>query len=67
MTTNSIPTILNRDLQGRLRRKLTVLKLGKWISRHAFDLFGIDDDRYDKDFYSIDMSSQNPRWPPPTA
>lgn len=67
MTTNSIPTILNRDLQGRLRRKLTVLKLGKWISRHAFELFGIDDDRYDKDFYSIDMSSQNPRWPPPTA
>jgi ribose-phosphate pyrophosphokinase len=35
VTTNTIPSILNRDMQGRLRRKLTVLKLEKWISRYS--------------------------------
>jgi ribose-phosphate pyrophosphokinase len=65
MTTNTIPTILNRDSQGRLRRKLTVLKIGKWITRHLNKLIDDDSDQYRKNFYSVDMSSQNPRWPPP--
>ncbi len=65
MTTNTIPTILNRDSQGRLRRKLTVLKIGRWITRHLYKLMDEEGDLYKKNFYSIDMSSQNPRWPPP--
>lgn len=65
MTTNTIPTILNRDEQGRLRKKLVVLKLGKWVTRKLFQILGEDTDRYRKSFYSIDMSSQNPRWTPP--
>ena len=64
MTTNTISTILNRDEQGRLRKKLTVLKLSKWIARHVMGLLGTYDGRYDRAFYSIDMSSQNKRWPP---
>ncbi|MBO7130584.1 MAG: ribose-phosphate pyrophosphokinase [Fibrobacterales bacterium] len=64
MTTNTISTILNRDEQGRLRKKLTVLKLSKWIARHVMELLGTYDGRYDRAFYSIDMSSQNKRWPP---
>jgi ribose-phosphate pyrophosphokinase len=64
MTTSSLPDILNRDQQGRLRRKLVVLKLSKWITRYLLRLLEIDDKRYEKDFYSIDMSSKNPRWPP---
>ena len=66
MTTSSLTDILNRDQQGRLRRKLVVLKLSKWISRYVLRLLDIDDGRYEKDFYSIDMSSKNPRWPPPS-
>lgn len=66
MTTNTIPTILNRDQQGRLRRKLVVLKLGKWITRYILELLEMDDELYEKNFYSIDMSSQNLRWPPPS-
>ncbi len=64
MTTNTIPTILNRDEQGRLRKKLVVLKLSKWISRYVMHLLGTYDGRYDRAFYAIDMSSQNHRWPP---
>jgi len=66
MTTSSLPDIMNRDQQGRLRRKLVVLKLSKWISRYIMKLLNTDDGRYAKDFYSIDMSSKNPRWPPPS-
>tara|TARA_B110000483_G_scaffold73295_1_gene91198 strand:- start:2970 stop:4139 length:1170 start_codon:yes stop_codon:yes gene_type:complete len=66
LTSNSIPTILNRDEQGRLRRKLVVLKVGKWVADYLLnDILGEDDPRYEKDLYSIDMSSQNKRWPPP--
>jgi ribose-phosphate pyrophosphokinase len=65
MTTSSLPDIMNRDQQGRLRRKLVVLKLSKWISRYVLQQLNLDDGRYQKNFYSIDMSSKNPRWPPP--
>jgi ribose-phosphate pyrophosphokinase len=67
MTTNTIPTILNRDEQGRLRKKLVVLKIGKWMARAIHGILGVESELYRKNFYSIDMSSQNPRWPPPTV
>ena len=64
LTTSTLPDIMNRDCQGRLRKKLTVMKLGKWIARHVMQMYGLDDGRFEKDFYKIDMSSKNPRWPP---
>lgn len=68
LTSNTIPTILNRDEQGRLRRKLVVLKVGKWVARYLLDnILDEETGRYEKDLYSIDMSSQNKRWPPPQS
>jgi ribose-phosphate pyrophosphokinase len=62
LTTSTIPSILNRDCQGRLRRKLAVLKIGRWVSRRILQLLGADDERPGGDLYSVDMSSKNPRW-----
>jgi len=66
VTTNTIPSILNRDTQGRLRKKITVLKLERWIVRHIEAIFGkeVPDLDDDEDPYSVDMSSKNPRWRP---
>lgn len=61
VTTNTIPSILNRDMQGRLRRKLTVLKLEKWISRAILRYLGYETSSEDGS-YTVDMSSKNPRW-----
>jgi len=66
MTTNTLPDILNRDCQGRLRRKMVVLKLGQWIARYVLRMFNMDYSYLDKQFYMVDMSSKNPRWPPPS-
>ena len=62
VTTNTIPSILNRDMQGRLRRKLTVLKLEKWISRAILRYLGYETDVLEGGSYTVDMSSKNPRW-----
>jgi len=62
VTTNTIPSILNRDMQGRLRRKLTVLKLEKWISRYIMGYLGYEPDMVAGSTYTVDMSSKNPRW-----
>lgn len=62
LTTSTIPAILNRDSQGRLRRKLAVLKIGKWVSRYVLNHLGMDGGRFDNDPYTVDMSSKNPRW-----
>jgi ribose-phosphate pyrophosphokinase len=62
VTTNTIPSILNRDMQGRLRRKLTVLKLEKWISRYIMTYLGYEPDSVAGRTYTVDMSSKNPRW-----
>ncbi|MBK8802519.1 MAG: ribose-phosphate pyrophosphokinase [Fibrobacteres bacterium] len=62
LTLNTLPTILNRDTQGRLRKKMVVLKIEKWISRHLRSYFGQDSGKLEHDFYSVDMSSKNPRW-----
>ena len=61
VTTNTLPCILNRDMQGRLRRKLTVLKLEKWIARYVLDYLGFETDHLVGREYAVDMSSKNPR------
>ncbi|MDB4972297.1 MAG: ribose-phosphate pyrophosphokinae [Myxococcaceae bacterium] len=66
LTLNTLPTILNRDTQGRLRRKLVVLKIEKWISRYLRGYCGQPPGALRDDFYSVDMSSKNPRWRPST-
>jgi ribose-phosphate pyrophosphokinase len=67
LTLNTLPTILNRDSQGRLRRKLVVLKIEKWIARHLRQYCSTDVGSLDEDFYAVDMSSKNPRWRPPPS
>ncbi|HLP40295.1 MAG TPA: phosphoribosyltransferase family protein, partial [Fibrobacteria bacterium] len=65
LTLNTIPSVLNRDSQGRLRKKMTVLKIEKWIARFLLQYIGLEAEKFEKDFYSVDMSSKNPRWRPP--
>lgn len=62
ITTNTLPTVLNRDMQGRLRRKLTVLKLEKWVSRNVLQQLDIEANHLTAPLYTVDMSSKNPRW-----
>lgn len=62
LTLNTLPTILNRDMQGRLRRKLVVLKIEKWIARQLRVQTGAPAAGLARDFYAVDMSSKNPRW-----
>ena len=64
VTTNSLPTILNRDMQGRLRRKMLVLKLEKWFAAFLEKEFCGREPRRDEPLYAIDISSKNPRWRP---
>ncbi len=64
---NTIPSILNRDTQGRLRKKMVVLKIEKWIARFLMQHLGRDASKFSEDFYSVDMSSKNPRWRPNSA
>ena len=61
LTLNTLPTILNRDEQGRLRRKLVVLKIEKWLARNLSHVLGLPC-RDDRALYNIDMSSKNPRF-----
>lgn len=64
LTLNTIPSILNRDMQGRLRKKMVVLKIEKWIAKFLLNHMNLDASRLEKDFYTVDMSSKNPRWRP---
>lgn len=61
LTLNTLPTVLNRDVQGRLRKKMVVLKIEKWLASSLCEILGMtshgDDGRY-----QIDMSSKNPRF-----
>jgi ribose-phosphate pyrophosphokinase len=66
LTSNTIPSVLNRDSQGRLRKKMVVLKIEKWIARFLLNYLGKSTVEFEKDFYSVDMSSKNPRWRRPT-
>ncbi|MEZ5559369.1 MAG: phosphoribosyltransferase family protein [Pseudomonadales bacterium] len=58
---NTLPTVLNRDEQGRLRRKLVVLKIENWLARNLREIIGLPE-RPDVSLYQIDMSSKNPRF-----
>jgi len=62
VTTNSLPPVQNRDLQGRLRKKLTVLKIGRWMACHVLSALGYDPHCVRRPLYVIDMSSKNPRF-----
>ena len=62
LTLNTVPSVLNRDSQGRLRKKMVVLKIEKWIARFLLNYLALDASQFANDFYSIDMSSKNPRW-----
>ena len=64
LTLNTIPSILNRDSQGRLRKKMVVLKIERWIARFLLGYLGRGDAVVERDLYSVDMSSKNPRWRP---
>ena len=61
LTLNTLPTVLNRDVQGRLRKKMVVLKIEKWLARSLSDILDMDMPS-DTGRYQIDMSSKNPRF-----
>jgi len=58
---NTLPTVLNRDVQGRLRKKLVVLKIEQWLARNLSDILNLSTAKKDS-MYHIDMSSKNPRF-----
>tara|TARA_B100000745_G_C19808388_1_gene266332 strand:- start:4 stop:516 length:513 start_codon:yes stop_codon:yes gene_type:complete len=70
ITSNTIPSVLNRDVQGRLRKKIVVLKIEKWIAnaiRHCLEeaqfpdeIYGINSVAQSDDFYEVDLSTKNP-------
>jgi ribose-phosphate pyrophosphokinase len=61
LTLNTLPTIQNRDEQGRLRKKMVVLKIEKWLARNLCGILGLPD-HADESLYQIEMSSKNPRF-----
>ncbi len=62
LTLNTIPTILNRDIQGRLRKKMVVLKIEKWLALNLSRILGLPQPEMGDSLYAIDMSSKNLRW-----
>lgn len=62
VTTSTIPTILNRDAQGRLRHKMVVLRVSRWISAYLLKMRDPEGTALAKPLYKEDMSSKNPRW-----
>ena len=70
ITSNTIPNVLNRDDQGRLRKKIVVLKIEKWIAnaiRHCLEeeelpdeIYGINSVTQSNQYYEIDLSTKNP-------
>ncbi|MBS0631679.1 MAG: ribose-phosphate pyrophosphokinase [Verrucomicrobia bacterium] len=62
LTLNTIPTVLNRDIQGRLRKKMVVLKIEQWLARNLCGILGITPLKTNDSLYAIDMSSKNLRW-----
>ncbi len=61
ITTNTIPSILNRDIQGRLRNKIAVLKVSRWVAHHLRIRFGKAKGDLTGKWYQEDISSKNPR------
>jgi ribose-phosphate pyrophosphokinase len=65
VTTSSIPQILNRDMQGRLRHKMVVLRIARWISNYIHMMMEPYSEPLKRPYYIEDMSSKNPRWKDP--
>ena len=61
LTLNTMPTVLNRDVQGRLRKKMVVLKIEHWLAHNLCDVLGLPRPA-GAGLYQIDMSSKNPRF-----
>jgi ribose-phosphate pyrophosphokinase len=62
ITTNTLPNILNRDMQGRLRHKMLVLKIERWIVNALREhVLGGNFVPYVPP-YTVDVSRKNPRW-----
>ncbi len=62
ITTNTLPNILNRDSQGRLRRKMLILKIERWIANELRShVLGMDCQPYSPP-YTVDISRKNPYW-----
>ena len=61
LTLNTLPTILNRDEQGRLRKKMVVLKVEKWLAQELCNILDLPQAQAANP-YKIDMSSKNPRF-----
>ncbi|MCK4541316.1 MAG: ribose-phosphate pyrophosphokinase [Spirochaetales bacterium] len=62
VTTTTIPQVLNRDVQGRLRHKMVVLRLSRWVSNFLLPVLEDPRDFLPPPLYTEDMSSKNPRW-----
>lgn len=62
VSTSTIPTILNRDMQGRLRHKMVVLRISRWISSYILQMIDPGSEGLNQPLYKEDMSSKNPRW-----
>ncbi len=62
VVSNTIPQILNRDMQGRLRKKMVVLRISRWIAQHLGQTIGTKSLKLKPPYYIEDMSSKNPRW-----
>jgi len=62
LTLNTIPTVLNRDIQGRLRKKMVVLKIEKWLALNLCRILNLPQPDMGDSLYAIDMSSKNTRW-----
>jgi ribose-phosphate pyrophosphokinase len=60
VTTNTIPSILNRDNQGRLRKKMVVLKIMKWIANYLCKRLELDI-KINEPLYDFDISNKNKR------
>jgi ribose-phosphate pyrophosphokinase len=71
ITTNTLPNVLNRDDQGRLRKKIVVLKIENWVSDaliHCLEEGQPPAERYGQAsvpfadrFYKVDFSTRNLR------
>ncbi len=61
LTLNTLPTVLNRDVQGRLRKKMVVLKIEKWLAQNLAAILDLPAPG-NESRYQIDMSSKNPRF-----
>jgi len=63
ITTNTLPNILNRDMQGRLRHKMLVLKIERWIvNALRFQVLKHQNLPLYNPPYTVDISRKNPNW-----